>query len=98
MQEQLQQIQQESELTFNQLRLIKEQLNIEIAARIDSQVCVKLKSLGTNSFLSFQAKNKLLIERNRELLTHIQQLLVYTNELELKLNNSNHKPLEVLKV
>ncbi|CAF1437652.1 unnamed protein product [Adineta ricciae] len=80
MQEQLQQIQHESELTFNQLRLIKEQLNIEIAARVDSQ-----------------NKNKLLIERNRELLTHIQQLLLYTNELELKLNNSNYKPLEVLK-
>jgi carboxyl-terminal PDZ ligand of neuronal nitric oxide synthase protein len=39
MQEQLQQMQQESELAFNQIKLIKEQLNIEIAARIDSQVC-----------------------------------------------------------
>ncbi|UJR10708.1 hypothetical protein I4U23_014900 [Adineta vaga] len=79
MQEQLQQIQNESELTFNQLKLIKEQLNIEIASRIDSQ-----------------NKNKLLIERNRELLSHIQQLLLYTHELELKLN-SNNKQFEVLK-
>jgi len=39
MQEQLQQMQNESELTFNQIKLVKEQLNIEIAARIDSQVC-----------------------------------------------------------
>jgi hypothetical protein len=38
MQEQLQQMQNESELTFNQVKLIKEQLNIEITARIDSQV------------------------------------------------------------
>ena len=53
MQEQLQQIQHESELTFNQLRLIKEQLNIEIAARVDSQVCVQLRSYEMNSFLSF---------------------------------------------
>ncbi len=40
MQEQLQQMQNESELTFNQIKLVKEQLNIEIAARIDSQVCL----------------------------------------------------------
>ena len=39
MQEQLQQMQNESELAFNQIKLIKEQLNIEIAARIDAQVC-----------------------------------------------------------
>jgi hypothetical protein len=39
MQEQLQQMQNESELAFNQIKLIKEQLNIEITARIDSQVC-----------------------------------------------------------
>ncbi|CAF4235883.1 unnamed protein product, partial [Rotaria sordida] len=68
MQEQLQQMQHESELAFNQIKLIKEQLNIEIAARIDSQ-----------------KKNKQLIDRNRELLTHIQQLLNYTRELEILL-------------
>jgi len=39
MQEQLQQMQNESELAFNQIKLIKEQLNIEITARIDAQVC-----------------------------------------------------------
>ncbi len=39
MQEQLQQMQNESELAFNQIKLIKEQLNIEVAARIDAQVC-----------------------------------------------------------
>lgn len=39
MQEQLQQIQNESELAFNQIKLIKEQLNIEINARMDAQVC-----------------------------------------------------------
>ncbi len=38
MQEQLQQMQNESELAFNQIKLIKEQLNIEIVARIDAQV------------------------------------------------------------
>jgi hypothetical protein len=38
MQEQLQQMQNESELAFNQIKLIKEQLNIEIIARIDAQV------------------------------------------------------------
>lgn len=38
MQEQLQQMQNESELAFNQIKLIKEQLNIEITARIDAQV------------------------------------------------------------
>ena len=38
MQEQLQQMQNESELAFNQIKLIKDQLNIEIAARIDAQV------------------------------------------------------------
>ena len=38
MQEQLQQMQNESELAFNQIKLVKEQLNIEIAARIDAQV------------------------------------------------------------
>ncbi|CAF2390703.1 unnamed protein product [Rotaria sp. Silwood2] len=80
MQEQLQQMQHESELAFNQIKLIKEQLNIEIAARIDSQ-----------------NKNKQLIERNRELLTHIQQLLNYTSELEMKLNkNENLKTLKGL--
>lgn len=41
MQEQLQQMQNESELAFNQIKLIKEQLNIEIGARIDAQVCLK---------------------------------------------------------
>ncbi|CAF1468253.1 unnamed protein product [Adineta steineri] len=79
MQEQLQQMQNESELTFNQIKLLKEQLNIEVSARIDSQ-----------------HKNKLLIERNRELLTHIQQLIHYTQELEMKLNNNN-KNFEALK-
>jgi len=38
MQEQLQQMQNESELAFNQIKLIKDQLNIEITARIDAQV------------------------------------------------------------
>ncbi|CAF0762901.1 unnamed protein product [Adineta steineri] len=73
MQEQLQQMQNESELAFNQIKLIKEQLNIEIAARIDSQ-----------------NKNTQLLQRNRELLTHIQQLLLYTNELEIKLTKVNN--------
>lgn len=72
MQEQLQQMQHESEVAFNQIKLIKDQLNIEIAARIDAQT-----------------KNAELLQRNRELLTHIQQLLMYTNKLELKLTNSN---------
>ncbi len=43
MQEQLQQMQNESELAFNQIKLIKEQLNIEIAARIEAQVCCQEK-------------------------------------------------------
>jgi hypothetical protein len=38
MQEQLQQMQNESEVAFNQIKLIKEQLNIETTARIDAQV------------------------------------------------------------
>ena len=41
MQEQLQQMQHESELAFNQIKLIKDQLNIEITARIDAQVYVR---------------------------------------------------------
>ncbi|UJR35108.1 hypothetical protein I4U23_027879 [Adineta vaga] len=73
MQEQLQQMQNESELAFNQIKLIKEQLNIEITARIDAQ-----------------NKNTQLLQRNRELLTHIQQILLYTNELEIKLTKTNH--------
>lgn len=72
MQEQLQQMQHESEVAFNQIKLIKDQLNIEIAARIDAQT-----------------KNAELLQRNRELLTHIQQLLIYTSKLEMKLTNSN---------
>ncbi len=44
MQEQLQQMQNESELAFNQIKLIKEQLNIEIAARTDAQVCCQIIS------------------------------------------------------
>ncbi|CAF1501364.1 unnamed protein product [Adineta ricciae] len=72
MQEQLQQMQNESELAFNQIKLIKEQLNIEVAARIDAQ-----------------NKNTQLLQRNRELLTHIQQLLLYTNDLEIKLAKPN---------
>jgi len=72
MQEQLQQMQNESELAFNQIKLVKEQLNIEIAARIDAQ-----------------NKNTQLLQRNRELLIHIQQLLIYTNDLELKLANQD---------
>jgi hypothetical protein len=44
MQEQLQQMQHESELAFNQIKLIKEQLNIEIAARIEAQVRCQEKS------------------------------------------------------
>jgi len=75
MQEQLQQMQNESELTYNQIKLIKEQLNIEITARIDAQ-----------------NQNKQLIEQNRELLTHIQQLLLYTHELEMKLNQKSLPP------
>ena len=39
MQEQIQQMQNESELAFNQMKLTQEQLNIEISARIDAQVC-----------------------------------------------------------
>lgn len=39
MQEQIQQMQNENELAFNQIKLLKEQLNIEITARIDAQVC-----------------------------------------------------------
>jgi hypothetical protein len=99
MQEQLQQMQNESELTFNQIKLVKEQLNIEIAARIDSQVCFFfLLSKYFLSIIYFQNKNKLLIERNRELLTHIQQLLLYAHELEMKLNNNNNKNFELLQV
>jgi hypothetical protein len=79
MQEQLQQMQNESELAFNQIKLIKEQLNIEITARIDAQ-----------------NKNTQLLQRNRELLTHIQQLLLYTNELEMKLTNKNIDSLKIL--
>ena len=44
MQEQIQQMQSESELAFNQIKLIKEQLNIEVAARIEAQV-LKTKQL-----------------------------------------------------
>ncbi len=51
MQEQLQQMQNESELAFNQIKLIKEQLNIEIAARIDAQV--SLQNNKKNNFLLF---------------------------------------------
>ena len=40
MQEQLQQMQNECEMTFNQMKLIQEQLNLEITARIDAQVRV----------------------------------------------------------
>lgn len=46
----------------------------------------------------FQNKNKQLIERNRELLTHIQQLLNYTNELEKKLNKNGNENFKLLKV
>ena len=46
MQEQLQQIKIESELVFHQIKLIKEQRNIEIAARMDSQVSFNI----VNSF------------------------------------------------
>ena len=38
MQEQLQQMQNESELALNQMKILKEQLNVEVAARIDAQV------------------------------------------------------------
>ncbi|CAF2789191.1 unnamed protein product [Rotaria sp. Silwood2] len=79
MQEQIQQMQNESELAFNQIKLIKEQLNIETAARVDSQ-----------------NKNAQLLQRNRELLTHIQQLLLYTNELEMKLTNHNNDLIKML--
>ncbi|CAF3602503.1 unnamed protein product [Rotaria socialis] len=78
MQEQIQQMQNESELAFNQIKLIKDQLNIEITARIDAQ-----------------NKNTQLLQRNRELLTHIQQLLLYTNELEMKLMNNNIDPIKI---
>ncbi|CAF0859031.1 unnamed protein product [Rotaria sordida] len=79
MQEQIQQMQSETELAFNQIKLIKEQLSIEIAARIDAQ-----------------NKNTQLLQRNRELLTHIQQLLLYTNELEIKLMNYNNDSIKIL--
>jgi len=52
MQEQLQQIQNESELAFNQIKLVKEQLNIEIAARIDAQVRQKTKHRIFQNFFS----------------------------------------------
>lgn len=52
MQEQLQQMQNESELAFNQIKLIKEQLNIEISARIDSQVSLHSPSFLLSSLLS----------------------------------------------
>lgn len=52
MQEQFQQMQNESELAFNQIKLIQEQLNIEIAARIDAQVCFFIY-LKNKDFLSF---------------------------------------------
>jgi len=53
MQEQLQQMQNESELAFNQIKLIKDQLNIEITARIDAQVCLILKKLISFCFVFF---------------------------------------------
>lgn len=59
MQEQLQQMQHESELAFNQIKLVKEQLNIEIAARIDAQVRIYLfcpKNIVLNQYLFFRIK------------------------------------------
>jgi len=90
MQEQLQQMQNESELAFNQIKLVKEQLNIEIAARIDAQVRFYFQiRQKLNEIIFFQNKNTQLLQRNRELLIHIQQLLMYTNDLELKLANQD---------
>ncbi len=43
----------------------------------------------------FQNKNKQLIDRNRALLTHIQQLLIYTHELEVKFNQ-NFEPVKFI--
>jgi hypothetical protein len=46
-------------------------------------------------FRVFQNKNTQLLQRNRELLTHIQQLLLYTNELEIKLTNNNSESFKI---
>lgn len=64
MQEQLQQMQNESELAFNQIKLIKDQLNIEIAARIDAQVgrCQGEKQVHRRSFVF--ARIRILISCN----------------------------------
>ena len=53
MQEQLQQMQSESELAFNQIKLIKEQLNIEIGARLDSQVSDRMFDLFATDSSSY---------------------------------------------
>ena len=37
-----------------------------------------------------------MLQRNRELLKHIQQLLLYTNELEMKLTHQNFDPLKIV--
>jgi len=60
MQEQLQQIQNESELAFNQIKLVKEQLNIEIAARIDAQVRQKQNIESFKPFFLFSFRIKIL--------------------------------------
>ena len=53
MQEQFQQMQNESELAFNQIKLIKEQLNIEIGARLDSQVSHAVFDFVSNDSFSY---------------------------------------------
>jgi hypothetical protein len=53
MQEQLQQMQNESELAFNQIKLIKDQLNIEISARIDAQVRQRKNLFFLNIYFVF---------------------------------------------
>ena len=66
MQEQLQQMQNEADVAFNQIKLIKEQLNLEIAARIDAQVrtnfLAERNSISSNFDSSRIKINKLSIE------------------------------------
>ena len=66
MQEQLQQMQSESELAFNQIKLIKEQLNIEIGARLDSQVSDQMFDLVSTDSFSYPRR----------------KMLNYSNEIE----------------
>ncbi|CAF0854605.1 unnamed protein product, partial [Didymodactylos carnosus] len=74
--EQLDHMHNERELTLTQAKLVKEQLMIEQTARIDAQ-----------------NKSSQLLTQNRALLAHIQQLIVYTHELEVKLGYTTNNDL-----